>query len=365
MTPPEIPPQDFDALEPPDMDFMDLDYQPLDDLFPDGWLPPDERFVPTDRQSLPDVPVNQDGLQGLDRAEPLPANWSWHDAQLVGLERNGEQGSQFEIGCVDLYADGQSGDLGGSYLPIARFGDVDVAAAYYHELQQQIHETGLAAHDIPAFAERTATSMQTEQPGWQSADPAVYQAYHDLYGAQLSPERNDPPDVLLDPLFEEAAALGGVSLPDTPSLDEPATFQALNAIGIQAEGFDLSKDPPPIYDLETGTAYWIGVFQPDKNDRDNCVTSILSLGRDPETGTLEAQLAPCVPGDWDKAYSAAEYLMEVAQKDGIDRCLDAAEGMALATDQRARWETERGLPLDAQSSQDIADYAQTQWEVDL
>jgi hypothetical protein len=117
--------------------------------------------------------------------------------------------------------------------------------------------------------------------------------------------------------------------------------------------------------VETGTAYWIGVFQPDKDDRENCVTSILSLGRDAETGAMEAQLAPCVPGDWDKAYSAAEYLIQVAQKGGIEQVFDTAEGMALATDQRERWENKRGLLLESDAARDIADYTRDNWEMEL
>ena len=86
-----------------------------------------------------------------------------------------------------------------------------------------------------------------------------------------------------------------------PAVDE-ATFQALNAIGVQAENFDPNADPPPFYDAETGTAYWIGVFQPDKDDRENCVTSILSLGRNPETGEMLKQGR--IPGAIDRYYSS-------------------------------------------------------------
>jgi hypothetical protein len=95
------------------------------------------------------------------------------------------------------------------------------------------------------------------------------------------------------------------------------------------------------------------------------VTSILSLGRNPETGEMEAQLAPCVPGEWDKAYASAEYLIQVAQKGGIDRCFDAAEGMALATDQRELWENERGVALEPDAAREIADYTRDAWEVEL
>ena len=94
------------------------------------------------------------------------------------------------------------------------------------------------------------------------------------------------------------------------------------------------------------------------------MTSILSVGRDADTGETVAQLAPCVPGDWDKAHAAAEHLMGVAERGGLDAVFDAAEGMALATDQRDRWTSERGLPLSPDSTQAVADHAKT-WEVSL
>jgi hypothetical protein len=140
-----------------------------------------------------------------------------------------------------------------------------------------------------------------------------------------------------------------------PSVDESAAFKALRDIGIAADGFNP----------DTGTAYWIGVFQPDRDDPENCVTSILSLGRDPDTGEMEAQLAPCVPGDWDKTHEAAEYLLGVVERGGIERAFETAEGMALATDQRELWEAERGLPLEPGAAQELADYTREEWEIDL
>src|SRR5258708_37225591 len=53
-------------------------------------------------------------------------------------------------------------------------------------------------------------------------------------------------------------------------------------------------------------------------DPKNCVASVLSLGRNPETGELEAQLAPCVPGDWDKAFESSQHLLSVMERGGID-----------------------------------------------
>jgi hypothetical protein len=383
---PEPPPIDYDDWMPPPPDeayFMpddpfpddlfsstlppDYDYVPVDD----PWLPDDERFVPEDVQRLPDVPpLAQDGLQGFEPPEPTDEGWGWHDARLIGVERETDDGKRYEIGAIDVYANVNTGDLGGSYLPVASFDDVDVAAAFYHNLQEQIHDQELPAYQVPEFAEARAAEMNPEPENWRGATPEEYAAYEhlrDLEDGGIA-GRDEPPDTAVDPLIQTAIELGGVVVEpeiEAPQLEDGSAFQALSAIGIEAENFDPAKDPPPFYDAETGTAYWIGVFQPDKEDRENCVTSILSLGRNPETGEMEAQLAPCVPGEWDKAYASAEYLIQVAQKGGIDRCFDAAEGMALATDQRELWENQRGVALEPDAAKEIADYTRDAWEVEL
>jgi hypothetical protein len=384
-TMPEPPPMDYDDWLPPPPDeayFMpddpflddlfsgappDYDYVPVDD----PWLPDDARFMPEGIGHLPNVPpLSQDGLQGFEPPEPGDEGWGWHDARLIGVERNTDDGTRYEIGAIDVYANINTGDLGGSYLPVASFEDVDVAAAFYHNLQEQMHDQGLPAYEVPKFAEQQAFAMNLEPEQWRGATAEEYAAYEhlrDLEDSGIS-GRDEPPDHAVDPLIQTAIELGGVVVEhevETPRIEDGSAFQALSAIGIEAENFDPTQDPPPFYDADTGTAYWIGVFQPDKEDRDNCVTSILSLGRNPETGELEAQLAPCVPGEWDKAYNAAEYLIGVAQKGGIERCFDAAEGMALATDQRELWENERGVALEPDAAKDIADYTRAAWEVDL
>jgi hypothetical protein len=385
----EPPPMDYDTLEPPPDFYMEdpwagmpldddysydsgLDFYPYPpssdvDLFP---IPDD--YTPDDLRDLPDVPpLSQDGLQGFEQAEPLDESWSWHDARLIGVDRGEDAGeNRYEIGAIDLYADADTGDLGGSYLPITASGDVDEATHSYHDLQEMIHEERLTPWQVPEFAENKAFAMNPEPQNWRGAEPEEYVAYDYIRDLEaFDPEMADePPIEAIDPLIQTAIELGGVlveqELEPEPEMDEAAS-QALNAIGVQAENFDPSLDPPPFYDVETGMAYWIGVFQPDKDDRENCVTSILSLGRNPETGAMEAQLAPCVPGDWDKAYSAAEYLIQVAQKGGIEQVFDTAEGMALATDQRELWENERGLPLESDTARDIADYTRDNWEVEL
>lgn len=381
---PEPPPIDYDDwLPPPDEPFFMPDDPFPDDLFSseppdygyvpvdDPWLPDDDRFMPADAQHLPDMPPpSQDGLQGFEQPEPLDEDWGWRDARLIGVERETDDGTRYEIGALDVYANVNTGDLGGSYLPVASFEDVDVAAAFYHNLQEQIHDQGLPIYQVPEFAEQQAFAMNPEPETWRGATPDEYAAYEhlrDLEDGSIA-GRDEPPDRAIDPLLQTAIALGGVVVEtevESPQIEDGSAFQALNAIGIEADNFDPTKDPPPFYDAETGTAYWIGVFQPDKEDRENCVTSILSLGRNPETGEMEAQLAPCVPGEWDKAYASAEYLIQVAQKGGIDRCFDAAEGMALATDQRDLWESERGVALESDAAKEIADYTRDAWEVEL
>jgi hypothetical protein len=169
---------------------------------------------------------------------------------------------------------------------------------------------------------------------------------------------------LIDQLAGGHEAAHQTSTP-TEVTQSGSTFQALKDIGLEAEGFDPDKDPPPFFDEATNTAYWIGVFQPDRHDPSNCVASILSLARDPKTGEVEAMLAPCVPGDWDKAYEACEHLLTAVEKGGIERCFDTAEGMALAADQRKLWEQERGVALESDAAHDLADYAHSAWEIEL
>lgn len=376
---PEPPPFDDDPWMPPHPD--DAYFMALDDPWgppeppdfaemPDPWLPEDERFMP-DPGPLPDVPsLSQDGLQGFETPEPVETGWSWHDTQLIGVERASDEATAYEIGCLDLYSNVNTGEVGGHYLPMAAFSDRDVASAFYQDANREMEEQGLAAHEIREFAQEKTVALNEEPQAWREAGVEEYAAYaylHDVQSLDLA-DRDHPPEQAIDPLMDTLLELDGRQgerVQPRPDLGGPSTFEALSAIGVEAEGFDPAKDPPPFYDAETGTAYWIGVFQPDKEDRETCVTSILSLGRHPETGEMEAQLAPCVPGDWDKAYSAAEYLIEVAQKGGMERCFEAAEGMALATDQRDFWETERGLTLDQDAARNLGDYTANTWEMEL
>ena len=355
------PPRDWETLpEPPELDFS----MP-DDPFPAesfDYLPDDDAFNPFSvTESIePDLPAA--AVQPVFNGDE---GWGWYDAGIIAVERaaSDREGEQYSIGAIDLYANANTGDLGGSYLEIGTFDEIDEAAAFYHELQGEIHDNLLLPFQLTDFAYERAAKRAVERgepaPEWRGASGLEYAAYEEIRSL------NEPiaPDLPSDDLDLDALFADDIGAPAKPV--ESPTFKALRDIGIAADGFNPDTDPPPFIDPETGMAYWIGVFQPDNNDPENCVTSILSLNRNPDTGDVEAQLAPCVPGDWDKAYNAAEYLLNVVERDGIERAFETAEGMALATDQRNLWEAERGLPLEADAAQDLADYARSEWEIDL
>lgn len=355
---------DEDALEIPvweDESFYapEPGYEPNRGL--DPFLPDDERLIPEDDWLEADwPPTQQDGLQGFEMPEPDNEQWSWRDARLVGIVREGDS-PRYEIGCLEHFTNLHTGERSGQYLRITDFSDQGVAESYFHDLQSEVFESGTAAHDLAQFAERVTAQMSGEAPEWSTAHADELAAYDYAHSrdVQTLADRDDPSDSELESLLDTARNLGSAE-PDIPENEMTA---ALNAIGVTMMDFDASENAPPYFDAQTGVAYWIGIFQPDADDRETCVTSILSLGRHPDTGALEAQLAPCVPGDWDKTHAAADYLIQIAEREGMERCFDAAEGMALATEQRDLWERKRGLALDMETTVQVADYARELWEV--
>ncbi|MCS7071008.1 MAG: hypothetical protein NZM00_05845, partial [Anaerolinea sp.] len=249
-----------------------------------AYSPADDPFEPVSSAGQPNVgtalpPVGDD------------EGWAWYDAALIAVERADENGAVtgYSIGAVDLYANAHTGDIGGSYLEIGTFDDIDAAAGFYHHLQGEIHDRQVLPFQLVDFAVEQARERADElgvpAPAWRAVAAAEYAAYEALRSLDTPDAPDLPPDEFeLDDVF----GLDGEPR-QTVETDSPA-FRALREIGISAEGFDPEGDPPPFVDSDTGTAYWIGVFQPDRDDPDNAVTSILSLGRDPETGAVEAQL---------------------------------------------------------------------------
>ena len=53
------------------------------------------------------------------------------------------------------------------------------------------------------------------------------------------------------------------------------------------------------------------------------------------------------------------------ERDGLDACFLAAESMAIATDQRDLWETERGMPLESDYADQAAEYTRGVFDIEL
>ncbi len=349
--PPEPPPEDYDYSPDDlyDMDELPEDYEP-------------EPFV---------VAPNQPALPGLETPAAPPDHWSWLDARFIGLEQRDADGelSGYEVGCVDLYADTRSGDLGGSFLRVQAFGpdERDQVEDLFNRLNGYAYDREMGARDLPDLAEKAAAKIAAregvEPPEWRGLTPNEYALFERELGLVRKSEPDMPSEQAHDDLLRLAYELGGV---EVDVEEQHPAAQALETIGLAADGFDPDQDRPPFYDAETSTAYWIGVYQPDPADREVCVASILSLTRDPDSGDYEAQLAPCVAGDWDKVYEAGEHLIRIAERsDDIERVFEAAEGMAIAAGQRDGWQHERGVSLEPDSAQGVGQYAEQQWELDL
>ena len=344
------PPSLYDA-EPADIDApFDPNYKP------EHGLPSEPEFAPSntwERYLDSYSPgTNPDLLEDEQRSRSQALNLI--DARFVGIEYQSEPGvaTGYGVGAIEVYADttNETGSTG-RYLEIATFSDPLAAVALYDTLQNPVEKGWIADYAVYELADFAAAEYGAPEP-WRDVtadDLAIYDWYA---GHNLAVE---PPEIVPD--FQQSTAA-------KPEQADPA-FHALSAIGIQAADFDPAQEPPPYYDPATETAYWIGIFQTDLEDPATCIASVLSLGRNPESGEFEAQLAPCVPGDWDKAFESSQHLLTVMERDGLDACFLAAEAMAIATDQRDLWETERGLPLESDYAEQAAEYAQETWKLDL
>ncbi len=129
---------------------------------------------------------------------------------------------------------------------------------------------------------------------------------------------------------------------DAPEHGNPDMSEAVAALGVRIDNLDPAA--PTLYDPRSETGYWVGVYQ-DPATPNTAVTSVLSVGPDAD-GRPEAHLAPVTVGDPAHAERAAAYLMKMADKTrDVDQVLDAAEGMAVATQNRELWDTPRGIPV--------------------
>ncbi len=106
----------------------EYDYEPPFDA--DSGEPPDEvRFLDEppeeyDYELEPFYTAPAPGQAALPGFEAPPSQeWTWLDACFVGLEQRNAEGklSGYEVGCVDLYTNTVTGDLGGSFLRVQSF----------------------------------------------------------------------------------------------------------------------------------------------------------------------------------------------------------------------------------------------------
>jgi hypothetical protein len=124
------------------------------------------------------MPPENPGQQVSSEVQSYPpdAGWHWHDAALIVFERRDAGRSEYAVGAVDLYANAQTGDLGGSYLELGAFSDLDRAADQYSRLQTTVDEQMLLPFQLADYLDRRLQDI-AHKPEWRTAGPAEYAAY--------------------------------------------------------------------------------------------------------------------------------------------------------------------------------------------
>jgi hypothetical protein len=237
----------------------------------------------------------------------------------------------YAVGVVEVWGNPLTGDQSGAYLHMADAPHLERAEEMRSNIYGKADKADVPDHQFGDFAHgliqgRGEWQHLTESQ-WELVDNSPAPNTPDFLDDTLWEAR----DQMLAQVFEMAA--------DEPRF-APDVTQAMADVGIQIEDFDPANTPPPLFDEGTNTSYWIGVFQnPERPDQ--AVTSILSIRDD------EARLAPVATGDFERAYQTAEYLLKVAERtQDVGQFLDAAEGMAVATQQRELWGTTQGMSVD-------------------
>ncbi len=116
-------------------------------------------------------------LQDKAASYDVDAGWHWHDAALIVFERENAGRSEYAVGAVDLYANANTGDLGGSYLELAAFDTIDRAAHAYRDLQAQVDERMMLPFQLTDYLDQRAQQRGQQPPVWRAAGPAEYAAY--------------------------------------------------------------------------------------------------------------------------------------------------------------------------------------------
>ncbi len=377
-------PDDWVIEEPPDLYFPAASMEEPPDWVFDSTLPqeppdlfPDEDDMLLQRMAQyapPPIPAAQDYPmpEELDAAEPLdlaaegyPAQWTPPPAsESLPIERDSTWRLQhtgilieevftdqaapdttpdhYAVGVVEVWQDPQTGDQTGAYLHLADAPHLVRAEEMRSNIYRLADEAEVADADLGDFAH----GLIKQRGEWQPLTDAQWQVADQSLAPDAPNFQDDATWAARDRLLAQVFEVSGNEL-EREEIDQPHELQTvMRGLGLQAEDFNPANTPPPLFDETTNTAYWIGVYQPDPANPKEAITSILSIQQD-EAGQPVAHLAPVATGDWDHANRTAEYLLGVAERtQDVGQVLDAAESMAVATQQRELW----GMPVE----QDIA-----------
>jgi hypothetical protein len=348
-------PSDFEMEEPPDWRFEE---EPPDWEFdePTDFEPPDEAVLHRLADYAPPIPsadtfsvppevygdVVMDVPTEYSLRQPAPEaiftrdpSWQLQHSGII-IEADGDE---YAVGVLEVWNNPLTGEQNGAYLPMAQAPHLARAEEMQSNIYNLADEAGVSEQEFGEFAHGLIKGRGT----WQALSEGHWALNEDAL-APDTPDFTDDAiwaarDQRLDQAFE-AVGLQREAVDHTPELTE-----TLQGLGIQIKDFDPASNPPPLFDETTQTAYWIGVYQPDPTNQDQAITAMLSLGTD-EGGQPSAHLAPVATGDYDHAYQTAEYLLSVAERtQDVGRVLDAAEGMAVATQHREFWQDSQGIRL--------------------
>jgi hypothetical protein len=246
----------------------------------------------------------------------------------------------YAVGVVEIWQDPHTGDQTGAYLHMADAPHLERAEEMRSNIYRLADERNIPDAEFGDFAH----GLIKGRGEWQPLSDAQWERID-------TPLAPDTPNFTNDTLWEARGRMleqAFETLADDfqrEDIDETVELeQVIQGLGIQIEDFDPTTTPPPLFDEETNTAYWVGVYH-DPETPDQGITSLLSITVG-ENGEPEARLAPVATGDLDHAQRTAEYLLNVADRtQDVGQLLDAAEGMAVATQHRELWETAQGIPV--------------------
>lgn len=358
-----MPPEDWVIEEPPDWVFDSTLPQEPPDLFPnenDLVLRRMAQYVPPPIPSAQDYALPEElyAAEPLDLPAEVYSTQGTHPPASDGLpiERDSTWRLQhtgilieevfadaptpdhYAVGVVEVWQDPHTGDQTGTYLHMADAPHLARAEEMRSNIYHLVDEAEVADADLGDFAH----GLIKHRGEWQPLTEAQWQVVDQSLAPDTPDFQDDATWAARDRLLAQVFEVSGDEL-EREEIDQPHELQTvMRGLGLQAEDFNPANTPPPLFDDSTNTAYWIGVYQPDPSNPNEAITSILSIQQD-DNGQPVAHLAPVATGDWDHAYRTAEYLLGVAERtQDVGQVLDAAEGMAVATQQRDLW----GIPVE-------------------